>query len=218
MKPEKSQRIRSTKWAGAKRVHYQVTDSTNTQAKCLAEEGYPHGTVVTADCQSAGRGRRGRFWESPKEGGLFMTLLLRPQIEPNVASMLTLVAAMAVTRAIRKLTELPVQIKWPNDIVLNGKKICGILTEMSTETDHIHYVVVGIGINVENENFPEEIRQTATSLFLESGKRTNRTELLEVVLEEFENCYDVFCQTCDLTGLQSEYNECLVNQTDRFAC
>lgn len=212
MKPEELQHIQHTKWAGTKLVHYKETDSTNTQAKSLAEEGYPHGTVVMADRQRAGRGRSGRLWESSKEEGLCMTLLLRPEIAPNAASMLTLVAAMAVTKAIRRLTELPVQIKWPNDIVLHGKKICGILTEMSTETDHINYVVVGIGINVANESFPEEIRDTATSLFLESGKCLERMKLLEAICQEFESYYDLFCQTCDLTNIQGEYEDYLVNR------
>lgn len=193
-------------------IHYEVTDSTNTQAKRLAEEGYPHGTLVLADSQSAGRGRSGRMWESPKTDGIFMTLLLRPKIRPENAPMLTLVAAMAVAKAIQKSINLPVQIKWPNDIVLNGKKICGILTEMSTETDHINYVVIGIGINVSNERFSEEIAHMATSLFLESGKKICREELVEDVWEEFEYYYNIFCRTGDLSGIEKEYNECLVNR------
>lgn len=200
-----------TSWAGKEIFYYDVTDSTNIQAKRLAEEGMPHGTLVVAGRQEAGRGRRGRSWESPADGGIFMTLLLRPKFAPQKASMLTIVAAMAVASAIRKTLELPAEIKWPNDIVLNKKKICGILTELSTEIDAINHVVVGIGINVANQKFDKDAAPAATSIVLESGKQVHRACLIAAVMEQFEAYYDKFCKRGDLSDIQGEYNQYLAN-------
>ena len=136
--------IRRTAWVGRELVCLSEADSTNTRAKQLAEEGYPEGTLVVAEYQSAGRGRRGREWEGPSGAGIYMTLVLKPEIEPDNASMLTLVAALAVSAAVRELTGRSVGIKWPNDIVMNGKKISGILTEMSMQSDHVDQIVIGI--------------------------------------------------------------------------
>lgn len=204
--------IRKTVWAGKEIVYFDVTDSTNIQAKRLAEDGMPHGTLVLAGAQKAGRGRRGRHWESPEQGGIFMTLLLRPSFAPQKASMLTIIAAMAVAKAIRIETSLPAEIKWPNDIVLNGKKICGILTELNTEIDTINYVVAGIGINVSNQAFGKEINATATSLALEGGGTLYRATLIEAVLEQFEYYYEIFCRNLDLSFILEEYNSFLVNR------
>ena len=203
--------IRNTTWAGQEIYYYDVTDSTNIRAKELAEEGHPSGTLVVADRQEAGRGRRGRSWDSPSGTGIFMTLLLKPEMNPNHASMLTLVAAMAVARAISKCAGTEALIKWPNDIVIGGKKICGILTEMSAQFDFINHIVIGIGINVHNEHFPEEIAETAGSIFLQTGKRIRRAELIEQILEQFEHYYAIFMETEDLSGLVKEYNSILVN-------
>ena len=136
-------------------VYYEETDSTNIRARKLAEEGAPDGTLVVTDFQNAGRGRRGRMWVSPSGTGIFMSLILRPDILPSSASMLTLVAALAVYDGIKETTGLETVIKWPNDIVAEGKKLCGILTEMSAELEGIHYVVTGIGINANMTEFPE---------------------------------------------------------------
>lgn len=203
--------IRNTTWAGQEIYYYDVTDSTNIRAKELAEEGHPGGTLVVADRQEAGRGRRGRSWDSPSGTGIFMTLLLKPDMNPNHASMLTLVAAMAVARAISKCADTEALIKWPNDIVIGGKKICGILTEMSAQFDFINHIVIGIGINVHNEHFPEEIAETAGSILLQTGKRIRRAELIEQILEQFEHYYAIFMETEDLSGLVKEYNSILVN-------
>lgn len=203
--------IRRTEWIGEEIFYFPVIDSTNTKAKQLAEEGYPAGTLVVAEQQDAGRGRRGRNWESPRGSGIFMTLMLKPDIRPDNASMLTLVAALAVAAAIRKCTGRPAGIKWPNDIVMNGKKVCGILTEMSAQIDYVNHVVVGIGINVHNESFPEELSDMATSLYLETGEHQNRAKLIEEVWEQFERYYEVFLQTEDLSGLVKEYEAHLVN-------
>ena len=140
-----------------------------------------------------------------------MSFLLRPEFEPAHASMLTLTAAMAVAQGIRRATGLDCQIKWPNDIVINGKKLCGILTEMSTEDNQIRYVVVGIGINVNIREFPEEISSTATSLLLESGHSVRRAVLVDYVLRAWEEYYTEFLKTLDFQNLKKEYNAYLVN-------
>lgn len=204
--------IHATEWAGCEIYYFDSIDSTNTKAKELAEEGHPSGTLVVADRQTAGKGRRGRSWESPTGIGIFMTLMLKPEINPNNASMLTLVAAMATTRAIRRVTGVPAMIKWPNDIVMNGKKVCGILTEMSAQFDYINHIVIGIGINVHNEDFPEEIAKTASSLYLESRQHIHRASLIEAFLEEFEDVYAEYLKTEDMEGLQKEYDAMLVNR------
>lgn len=203
--------IRKTEWAGQEIFYFETVDSTNAKAKQLAEEGHSTGTLVIAEQQEAGRGRRGRSWTSPEGSGIFMTLMLKPEINPNNASMLTLVTALAVSKAITNRTGRPAGIKWPNDIVMNGKKICGILTEMSAQFDYVNHIVIGIGINVHNESFPEEISQIATSLYLETGEHLNRAALIEDVLEQFEIYYDIFMKTEDLSSLVKEYNSHLVN-------
>ena len=204
--------IMNTKWAGQELVYFDSIDSTNTKAKELAEEGYPNGTLVVADYQRAGKGRRGRTWESPSGTGIFMTLMLKPDINPNNASMLTLVAALAVAKAISDITGEQALIKWPNDIVINGKKICGILTEMSAQFDYINHIVIGIGINVHNKDFPEEIKETASSLMIESGgQHFRRAEIIEKIMEYFEEYYEIYLETEDLSALVKEYNSLLVN-------
>ena len=141
-----------------------------------------------------------------------MTILLRPDLPPVKAPMLTLVMAVSVAEGIRQVTGLDTQIKWPNDIVLNKKKICGILTEMSTEIDYINYVVIGDGINVNQDTFPEELSETATSLKIESGQRYRRSELIASIMKQFEKNYEIFLETEDLSGIQDIYNEMLVNR------
>ena len=197
---------------GGKVFFYEKTDSTNCRARELAEQGVAEGTLAAAECQEAGKGRRGRSWSSPPGTGIWMSLVLRPELEPSRASMLTLTAALAVTAGIRKVCGLEPQIKWPNDIVLSGKKVCGILTEMSTELEAIRYVILGIGINVNMEAFPEEIAATATSLFFETGTRWKRSELIAAVMQAMEGYYGRFLQTGDLSGLMDEYMAQLANQ------
>lgn len=209
------QSIRKTFWAGKEIFYYDVIDSTNTRAKQLAEEGHGTGTLVVADRQDAGRGRRGRSWEGPAGNGIYMTLVLKPEINPNNASMLTLVAALAVSGAITTCTGVKAGIKWPNDIVMDGKKVCGILTEMSAQFDYVNHIVVGIGINVHNESFPKEIEDVATSIYLQSGEHINRARLIEEILEQFERYYAIYLKTEDLSGLVNEYNSRLVNMQQK---
>lgn len=201
-----------TDWVAKEVLYFDTIDSTNTKAQELAEKGYPSGTLVVADKQESGKGRRGRSWVSPSGTGIFMTLMIKPDINPNNASMLTLVAALAVAKAITSVTGEEALIKWPNDIVVNSKKVCGILTEMNAQFDYINHIVVGIGINVHNESFPEEISQMASSLMIEAGgKRFHRAQIIADTMSYFEQYYDTFLKTQDLSALVREYDELLVN-------
>lgn len=202
-----------TEWVAKEVLYFDTIDSTNTKAQELAEKGYPSGTLVVADKQESGKGRRGRSWVSPSGTGIFMTLMIKPDINPNNASMLTLVAALAVAKAITSVTGEEALIKWPNDIVVNSKKVCGILTEMNAQFDYINHIVVGIGINVHNERFPEEISQMASSLMIEAGgKRFHRAQIIAETMSYFEQYYDTFLKTQDLSALVREYDELLVNR------
>lgn len=202
----------NTRRAGRSLVFLDTVDSTNTRAKQLAEAGAPDGTVVVAETQTAAKGRRGRSWMAPAGTGVWFSLMLRPQIEPEHASMMTLVAAMAVEKGIRDMTGLKGQIKWPNDVVVDGKKVCGILTEMSADMDCVNHVVVGIGINANIREFPEELQDKATSLLLASGQTVKRAALLNAVLHAWEEYYERYLQTEDLSLLASAYNEKLAGR------
>ena len=199
-----------TKWAG-KTVHFaRETDSTNLWIKRLAKEGAPEGTLALAEFQSAGRGRLGRSWEVPEGTSVMMSILLRPKFEPQYAPTLTLVMGMAVAKAVKKLGFV-VSIKWPNDVVVSHKKICGILTEMGVRDGKIDYAVIGVGINVNIREFPEEMADKATSLYLESGREFDRSQIPGLVMEAFEEYYEKFAATCDLSGLKEEYESILAN-------
>ena len=199
-----------TKWAG-KTVHFaRETDSTNLWIKRLAKEGAPEGALALAEFQSAGRGRLGRSWEVPEGTSVMMSILLRPKFEPQYAPTLTLVMGMAVAKAVKKLG-FDVSIKWPNDVVVSHKKICGILTEMGVRDGKIDYAVIGVGINVNIREFPEEMADKATSLYLESGREFDRSQIPGLVMEAFEEYYEKFAATCDLSGLKEEYESILAN-------
>ena len=201
-----------TKWVGCSVFYCPVIDSTNTKAKRLADEGAPHGTLVAAGHQSAGKGRRGRVWESPEGTGIYMTLLLRPELKPEQAPMLTVLMAQSVADAIQTVTGITPGIKWPNDIVMDGRKVCGILTEMSTEMTWIHYVVIGVGINVHQQTFPEELKDKASSLDLAGAKSVKWAELVAEVMRNFEIYYEQFEKEGDLSVIWERYNEMLVNR------
>lgn len=198
---------------GQRVVSYEITDSTNTRAKQLAEEGAVHGTLVVANMQTAGKGRRGRSWQQEEGSVIAMSLLLRPVFSPDKASMLTLLAAHSVAGAIEAVTGLPAAIKWPNDIVINRKKTVGILTEMSlgVEQAAIDYIVIGIGINVNNTAFSEEIRDMATSLYLEKGERVSRSVLIAESMRRLEVDYEAFLKTEDLSAILPDYNAHLIS-------
>lgn len=213
--PEEIKKCLDTKWLGQEIYCRETIDSTNTWAKSLAEEGAGHGTVVFADEQTSGKGRRGRGWVMPKGSSVAMTCILRPQLKPQNVSMITLVMGLSVAQACRQLYQLDARIKWPNDIVVSGRKICGILTEMNMAGDRISYLVVGVGINGNLERFPEELTQMATSLQLELGHAVSRIPLAALTLEKFENNYEKFCGQEDFSRLQDDYNQILVNRNQK---
>lgn len=168
------------------------TDSTNSQAKRLAAEGAAEGTVVVAESQISGRGRRGRSWFSPAGQSIYASIILRPPMAPSQAPRITLMTAVAVARALQEATGLTAKIKWPNDILIADKKIAGILTEITTEMDAVDYVVVGLGVNVNTTaaDMPSDIRSIATSVRIESGSRFSRADLFCSLLHHFESSYD----------------------------
>lgn len=170
---------------------FDETDSTNLQACRLGDEGAADGLVVIADRQSAGKGRMGRQWESPEGVNLYASILLRPAILPFEAPKLTFLSAVAVCRAIQKSTGLQPTVKWPNDVLLNGAKVAGLLNEMSSETDRVNYVVLGIGVNLNmrREQFPDDLRYPATSLALELGEPVSRLDFTRVLLQEIDALY-----------------------------
>lgn len=200
-----------TQWVGQRVYFYEEIDSTNTQAKRLAEEDAPSGTLIVSDCQLKGKGRRGRVWTSPKGEAIYMTILLRPQIRPDRASMVTLVMGLSVVQAIRNVLGLETSIKWPNDVVLNRKKLVGTLTEMSAQMDYIEYMVIGTGINANMTEFSEELKDKATSLRMEMGRSVNRASLIAESMKCFEKNYEIFEKTQDLSGLIEDYQAVLAN-------
>ena len=175
-------------------VYFKETDSTNLRAKFLASNGAPEGTVVVAESQTRGKGRRGRSWFSPSGEGIYTSIILRPSISPNEAPKLTLMASVAVAETMLSMTSLNINIKWPNDILVKGRKIAGILTEISMEMDRIDYMVIGVGINVNTprKSLPPDIRDIATSVFMETGKPYPRIALLRAYLEWLEIYYETF--------------------------
>lgn len=203
--------INGCEWFAGDIYFYDEIGSTNDECKKLAEEGAKHGTLVVAEKQTKGKGRRGRSWESPKGTGIWMTLLLRPDIEPYNSSGLTLVTAMAINKAVQEITGLDAKIKWPNDIVVNGKKVTGILTEMSAQLEMINYIVIGIGINVNTEEFSQDVAKTASSLKIESGKTIKRSSIIALFGKYFEQYYAKYIKTQDMSLLIDEYNKELIN-------
>lgn len=195
-----------TAFMGQKVYYFDSLDSTNIYAKKIADEE-AEGTLVVADAQQAGKGSRGRGWESSPGEGIWMTVILKPDIQPSDASRLTLVMALSVVRACEQYLQIPLQIKWPNDIVCNGKKVCGILTEMSAELNYINYIVIGIGINVNIQKFSEELELKATSFYKETGKKINRAGLVALIMKYFEEDYQKFLQTRDLRNLLDDYTK-----------
>ena len=241
-KEEVENRLR-TRWAGHPLLYSEETGSTNNDIFALSDQGFPHGTLALTGTQTAGKGRRGRLWISPPDVNIYMSILLRPDLRPECAPMLTLVMALAVYEACVELyasgkeydtreTEqeadraqetadgspsLKFGIKWPNDIVVSAdggpyKKICGILTEMRMEEKEIRDIVIGTGINANQTEFPEEIRETAGSLALALGHAVNRAELTAETWRFFEADFEAFCKTQSLEPLRAEYEAALVNR------
>ncbi|MEW8971636.1 MAG: biotin--[acetyl-CoA-carboxylase] ligase [Mesobacillus sp.] len=186
----------NTQFLGRNLHYHDSVESTQKIAYKLAYEHAEEGTVVIAEEQTAGRGRMDRKWHSPKYSGIWMSLILRPKIPIPKAPQLTLITAVGVVQAIEEVTGLHPEIKWPNDILINGKKITGILTELQAESDRINSIIIGIGINVNTdiEDFPEEIRPFASSLAIESGKMIDREKLIRSILEKLEKLYLLYLE------------------------
>lgn len=182
----------TTNTIGRNILYYKNVDSTNNKAKELAYNS-PEGTVVVSELQTTGRGRLGRNWYSPSDNGIYMSAILKPDVDPVNASKITQIAAAALCKSFN-IFEIKSYIKWPNDIIINNKKVCGILTEMDAELNQINYIILGIGINanMEKDSFPEDISTTASSLKIESGKHINRKELVSTILNNFEILYDEY--------------------------
>jgi BirA family biotin operon repressor/biotin-[acetyl-CoA-carboxylase] ligase len=189
--------------------HFDEVASTNDLAKELAAKGAPEGTLVVAEAQTSGRGRLGRQWDSPPGTGLYVSLLLRPPLPPTEMPQITLTTAVAVARALKRVTGAAPGIKWPNDLILAGRKLGGILTEMETESEQIRHLVVGLGLNVNTPAFPKELEPIATSLFLASGRSHSRLKILQAWLEEFEELYGHFLAR-EFAGILDEWRSLTV--------
>ncbi len=195
-------------------VVLESVDSTNTYAINMAlEEKFKDNVsyVIVAEEQTAGRGRLGRNFESDRSKGILATFLVRPEKKACEVANITLVMALAVVRTLDEIIDEKVQIKWPNDIILNGRKLCGILTEMRNSSEKVKFVALGVGINVNNEGFSKEIENKATSLCVECGKTFDRVNILEKLIEKFNELYELFIENTDLTFMIKEYNDRLIN-------
>lgn len=183
----------NTKYIGKNIMYFQTIDSTNNKAKELALNNAPNGTVVISEEQTLARGRLGRNWASPRFKGIWLSIILRPDTDPMNVPKITQIGAAAVIKSLHKLG-IKGYVKWPNDIIISQKKVCGILTEMSGELNKVNYVVIGIGINVNIDilDFPEELREIATSLSIETEQYIKRKELVSNLLNNFEILYDEF--------------------------
>jgi BirA family biotin operon repressor/biotin-[acetyl-CoA-carboxylase] ligase len=205
----------NTEYLGREILYLDEVDSTNNIAKEYGKQEGNHGLLVIAEGQNAGKGRLGRSWNSPIGSGVWMSLVLKPNIEQKSSPMLTLIAALAVNVSMRKITGLKTVIKWPNDIVLNGKKTCGILTEMTASADKQGSIIMGIGINVNQEEFPEELREKATSLWIEGKRQVSREALISEIMNQLELYFKKFCLTESMAVLRDEYNVQLIHQGKR---
>ncbi|RJE90075.1 biotin--[acetyl-CoA-carboxylase] ligase [Paenibacillus sp. 1011MAR3C5] len=176
--------------------YYEQVKSTQDSARELAESGAPEGTLVLAEEQTGGRGRMGRGWVSPQGKGIWMSMVMQPHVPIHCAPQLTLLTAVALCRSLRRMTGLPIGIKWPNDLLIRGKKISGILLESAAEDERLKYIVAGVGIsvNLSEGDYPEELLAKATSLRIEAGQPFNRSEIVTQFLQEWETLYDLFLQ------------------------
>jgi BirA family transcriptional regulator, biotin operon repressor / biotin---[acetyl-CoA-carboxylase] ligase len=209
LRPRELREGLKTRSLGQQEIRYfDQTDSTNLQAKAMAAAGAPEGTLIIAEEQTAGRGRRGRTWFSPPGAGIYMSLIIRPAILPQEAPRFALLAVAAVAAAVRETTFLTPRIKWPNDILLNGRKLGGILTEVSMEMDKVEYLIIGLGLNVSlaREAFPPELRETGTSIRAELGRSLHRLPLVRGILESLERTYEEY-QTHGFASIRKRWQD-----------
>lgn len=183
-----------TNYLGRHAIHFLEIGSTQDVAKEMVVKGASEGTLIIAEGQTKGRGRLGRTWLSPQGQGLYLSLILRPHISPIHAPKIALMVAVAIAHAIEAITPVKAQIKWPNDVLISHRKVAGILTEIDAEMDRTNAVILGIGININNDTsyFPRELKNTVTSLRMETGREISRLELLQTLLMEIENLYETF--------------------------
>lgn len=190
-----------------------TVDSTNLEAKRRADQVEGHGCFVARE-QTSGRGRRGRYWSSPKDSGCYVSILLRPDIMPSDAAMVTLIAGLSLAKTLNQLYDINAKIKWPNDIIIQGKKVAGILTEMSAEIERVNYLVVGIGLNISQQAFSNELSSIATSLEMASNQGTidfNRHKYIQTLITEFMHYMERFFQIRDLSFIKKEYENLCLN-------
>ena len=192
---------------GTKIKVMKTVDSTNEEVKRLANSGEESGLIVAAEEQTAGKGRLGRVWKSDN-GGLYFTLLIRPELPPSAIASITLASGYAVCLAIRDYTGCDAKIKWPNDIIIGNKKVCGILTEMAAQSDQIDFVAIGIGINVNHTEFPDEISRKATSLRIETGEKIDRNPFFKCVIQKLDEVISSFLFSFSLEDVQSFKSLC----------
>jgi BirA family biotin operon repressor/biotin-[acetyl-CoA-carboxylase] ligase len=202
-----------TKFIGQSVNTYHSVKSTNDIASTLADSKIAEGTIVTAELQTKGKGRLGRSWHSPLKTGIYLSMILKPKFKPESAPAISVMTSFVLAETLNEFTNANIQIKWPNDVLLNGKKIAGILTELSAEKNKINYLVVGVGINVNQtaDDFPLELKGIATSLRRVNRKKTNRVELLQTFLIRFEKEYLKYCEKKHLSSLKAinEYSSLL---------
>lgn len=186
----------NTDWLGHHIIHKESVSSTQKLAHITALENAEHGTIIIADEQVGGKGRSNRSFHSKKDEGIWMSIVLRPDILPYEAPQLTLLTATILAQVLDQYKNIQPQIKWPNDILINGKKIAGILTEMQAEQDKVLYVIIGIGINVnqDRDSFPEDIRSKVTSLSIEKGQKIDMIKLIQEIIESFEEKFDLYLE------------------------
>ena len=189
-------------------ICFKEVDSTNEEGKRQAERGCTDGLVIVSDYQSGGKGRLGRSWSSDRAKDLYMSIVLKPDISPMEAPQLTLIAGIAVAKAVKSITGLDAGIKWPNDVIVNGKKLCGILTEMSAEIERIRYVVTGVNIN--RESFEGELKDKAASIYTETGQKYRRSIFIDEIVSELMKYYRLYCKS-GFSAVKEDYNSLCIN-------
>lgn len=211
--PCETESFLKTEWIGRNYLYFSQLDSTNTYAKTLSMGGFQNGTVIVAEQQTDGRGRRGKSWQDLRAQNLAISILLKPDLPIENIAKITILAAQAVCSVLRETFFVDAKIKWPNDIICNGKKLCGILTEMGTQEGMIEYLVVGIGLNINTrkEEFDPEIRDIAVSLQMLKGEKVNRKIVLAEILNRFERLYTEFLKSGSILFFLDEYKKYCVN-------